>query len=285
MSPHSGGRPGSPDPERPARLGGYDLVARAGEGASSTVFQAREHVSGRLVALKVLKPFADPGHQQTFAREAQTLRRLQHPDIAGVLDAGIVEGQPWIALEWLPGHDLSRYVSPSRLLPEPLALSILERLALALDHAHRLGVLHRDVKPGNVRVNLPAGIVKLADFGVAREDDGTQTATGVLAGTPAYMAPEALAGAPASPATDLYALAVTGFELFTGRRPFLAETMGELLRQLASADPPAPTSLRPALPASVDTFFAAALNRQVARRPATGERMAQALASLREDLR
>lgn len=285
MSPPSVSPPGSPAPDRSARLGGYDLVARVGEGASATVYQAREHVTGRLVALKVLRPFADPGHQQAFAREAQTLRRLAHPDIAAVIDAGVSEGKPWIALEWLPGHDLSRYVSPSRLLPEPLALSILERLAQALDHAHRLGVLHRDVKPGNVRVNLPAGIVKLADFGVARADNGTQTATGVLAGTPAYMAPETLAGAPASAATDLYALAVTGFELFTGRRPFQAETMGDLLRQLASADPPAPTSIRPDLPASVDTFFAAALNRQVVRRPATGERMAQALASLREDLR
>ncbi len=284
MSP-SASHPGPPAPERSVRLGGYDLVARVGAGASSTVYQAREHLSGRLVAMKVLGRFANPGHQQAFAREAQTVRRLEHADIAGVIDAGVSDGQPWIAMEWIPGHDLSRYVLPSRLLPEPLALSILERLARALDHAHRLGVLHRDVKPANVRVNLPAGVVKLADFGIARVDDGTQTATGVLAGTPAYMPPEALAGAPASPATDLYALAVTGFEMFTGRRPFLADTMGELLRQLAGADPPAPTSIRPALPASVDTFFAAALNRQADRRPATGEQMALALATLREDLR
>jgi eukaryotic-like serine/threonine-protein kinase len=267
-----------------AHVGPYRLVRRAGQGASGEVFLALDAGTGRAVALKVLAVATGeagdpPSHH--FTAEARTLRALTHPDIVSVFDSGEWMRRPWMAMEWLPGHDLTRYTEPARLLPEVLVLEIAERLARALAFAHGKGVVHRDVKPGNVRIDLPNGRLKLADFGVARAEDAAQTRTGVVLGTPVYMAPEQLAGAAASASGDLYSLGVVIYELLTGRRPHESASMGELLRKVATEPAPDVRTLRPALPPALAAELARALARRPADRPADGSALADALARVR----
>jgi serine/threonine protein kinase len=188
--------------------------------------------------------------------------------------------QAWLAMERVRGVDLSRYTQRHLLLPENLVLRIGARVGAALAHAHAQGVVHRDLKPANVLVNLAAGQVKLVDFGVARQEDAALTRTGMTLGTPAYMAPEQLTGAPASPATDTYALGVMLFELLAGRRPHQAATLGDLLQATAQQPPAALSRLRPDLPATVVAAVEQLLAREPADRPANLETWAASVAGL-----
>lgn len=269
------------------RLGRFQLQSRVGQGASAEVWLAVPD-SGPPVAVKVLVDEGDDDvraeRRRRFLDESHTAQRLLHPHIVACIETGEDAGRPWMALEWLPGHDLSRYVHRSRLLPESLVLAIVVRLARALAHAHRMGVVHRDVKPANVRVNLPRGVVKLTDFGVARADDASRTRTGIVLGTPAYMAPEHLAGAPPDGRSDLYALAVVLFELLTAHRPHEAASLGELLRQVATQPAPDLRQWRPDLPESLAAVLAQALSRDPGQRHADGDALAACLLAAAQSL-
>ncbi len=265
-------------------LADFEILALAGEGASAKVYRALHRPSQRAVALKLFSAAPGAEFEAAFARETRVTLSLTHANIVQALAAGIERGQAWIALEWVPGHDLGRYVVPSRLLPETLALDIMVRTARALHYAHGQGVLHRDIKPANVRVHLPAQVVKLSDFGIAQLDDGTRTATGVLKGTPAYLAPEILAGHSPSAASDIYALGAVTFELLTGRRPYMADSMGELLRQIARDEAPLLRQITPALPANLEALIARTLHRRPAQRPGSAEEWARLLDEIRARL-
>jgi eukaryotic-like serine/threonine-protein kinase len=268
-------------------VAGYELLRRIGQGAMGTVYLA-EDVS-RLpsltqpVALKLmpLPPGVDVNkHHKAFMRNASASAALQHPHIVTLYRAG-VEGQlGWLAMEPVPGSDLSRYTHSSRLLPEPLVMQIGLCLAQALAYAHRQGVVHRDIKPANVLVDLPSQTVKLADFGLARVPDAAQTDTGVVLGTPSYMAPEQIAGALPTPSSDFYALGVLLFELLAGRLPHQGASMGELLMQVARETAPDLRSLRPALPPALATTVAALLAKSPSQRLADGEQLASTLRDL-----
>jgi eukaryotic-like serine/threonine-protein kinase len=268
-------------------IGGYQLQRRVGGGTAGTVFQARGPRHDRTVALKLMRE----GEDQTPAGLAETRRRfeteiralhaLSHPDIVQVLDGGLWQGRGWLVMEWLPGHELSRYTTPAFLLPEAVTLEIGERLAKALAHAHERGVVHRDLKPGNVRVHLPAHMVKLADFGLARTSDSSTTRTGVVAGSPAYMAPEMLGGAIADARADLYALGVLLFELLAGQRPYEAPTLGEWLRLVATEPAPDLRQLKPELPPALAGLVARLLQREAHARPNNGAQVAAELAQIR----
>jgi len=258
-----------------------------GSGASATVYLAEHLGTGEWVALKLMHQAGDLSDderadlRQRFQQEAQTARRLNHPGIVRILDAGDDAGRMWVAMEPVPGCTLLRYTEKARLLPPPFAVDIAQRLAEALAHAHDAGVVHRDLKPSNVLVDLPTGIVKLSDFGIARLDDGARTRTGVMLGTPGYMAPEQLAGAAADARADLYALGVLSFELLTGRRPHESHSMGEFLRAVM-ADP-APDLRRhwPGAPADLAMLLAALLAKSPADRLAGAHDVAEALARVR----
>ena len=215
------------------------------------------------MAVKLISASASGASQ----RETLAAARLDHVGIARVLDTDPAQPPAWLVMELAYGMPLSRYTQPSRLLPEALVFQIGARIAEALAHAHAQGVVHRDLKPANVLVDLPSVSVKLLDFGVARIDDGQQTRTGMTVGTPAYMAPEQLAGQAATPASDVYALGVMLFELLTGRRPHDAASLGELLRAVAQMPAAELAPLRPDLLPTAVQVVQQALATNPAKRP------------------
>lgn len=262
-------------PARAAKaFGDYHLVRVLGEGSSATVHLARDLRSGGWVALKVLRPAGSPEQRrdarQRFERESALVQRLHHPHIVALHAVGETEGRLWLAMEVVPGCSLERYAQGRHLLRLDVVARIGERMALALGHAHGQGVVHRDIKPSNAILDLASDRLKLTDFGTARVLDKGDTGTGLLLGSPAYMAPELLAGKPADAASDLYALGVLLFELLAGRRPHDSPSMGELLRQVAAEPPPDLRSLRPDVPAALAAAVARLLEKRPTERPTSG---------------
>ncbi len=269
-------------------LAGWRLLRLIGQGSDGAVYLAEgghgdpqrpDRVALKLVSLRA--PGAHAEREQAFLRNAETGLRLQHPDIVRLYAAGIEGELGWLAMEAVPGTDLGRYTEPRRLLPDALVLRLIERLARALAYAHGQGVVHRDLKPANVLVHWPTDTVKLADLGLARGDDALRTGTGIVPGTPAYMAPEQLAGRPPTPASDFYALGVMLFQLLCGRLPHEAASMGELLHAVATAPAPDLRQLRPAAPPALAALLARLLDKRPAARAAGGEALAGELQALR----
>jgi eukaryotic-like serine/threonine-protein kinase len=240
----------SAPPHPPALPRHFELLRPIGAGAGGAVHAARDRRNGRLVAIKLVALAGSPtlplaSAAARFDAEAATAQRLQHPDIVATLESGRAGNLGWLVMELVGGVALSRYTHTARLLPDAWVLRAGARLATALSHAHRQGVLHRDIKPANVLVDLGADVIKLGDFGLARDADSQATRTGLVMGSPAYMAPELLAGAAPSVSTDLYALGATLFELLTGQLPFPNEgSMGEMLRRVAQQPAPRLLALR-----------------------------------------
>jgi serine/threonine-protein kinase len=272
-----------PDGRRLPQVTDYALQHVIARNDRTTIYRAVETATGRPVALKTVRlgPASASDRalwRERFLREAAAAAMLRHEHVVRV-HAGGVQGEGdaltgWLAMEWVHGTDMSRYATAARLLPEGVVLGIAQRVALALDFAHRAGIIHRDVKPANVLFDPTTGTVKMTDFGSARVADAAATRSGLIVGTPAYMAPELIAGEQATPQCDLYALGVMLFELLVGRRPFEASSMGELLARIAHENPPRLRSLRPELPVLLDDIVA----RLLAKRPAMRQPSARELA-------
>jgi len=282
---------GDPGPLRPGQVFAgcrvERLIARGGLGA---LYAATDLAAGELRALKVVAPAPGAADGELaeaarrFAQEAQAMARLQHPDIVRVHRAGQAQGLSYLVMDLLGGGDLSRYTRPARLLPEAVVLRLAERLARALAHAHAQGVVHRDLKPENVMVDWAADRVTLTDFGLARLADAERTRTGLVLGSPAYMAPELLAGQEADARSDLYALGVLLYQLLTGELPFDAPALGELLRQVASVPAPDLRQRRPDLPPALAAVLAQLLAKRPAERPPGAAAVAEQLAACRAAL-
>lgn len=227
-----------------SNLGPYRIIEPVGRGGMASVFKAYEPSLDRYVALKVLPPefLHDPSFAERFRREAQTIARLEHPQIIPIFayDIDAATGTPWMAMRLISGGSLSQRIKNSRLAPSESA-RILKDVAEALDYAHGAGVIHRDVKPQNVLLD-DAGRVYLADFGIAKMVESTahMTQTGMITGTPQYMAPEQALGKPIDKSIDIYALGIVAYELFTGRVPFSADTPVAVLMKQASEPMPLP---------------------------------------------
>lgn len=263
------------------RIGGFPLVRTCAHGAIGELHLATDPATGLPVALKTVRFQGRELTQERFLRESAAAARLQHPDIVRTFAAG-VEGHGehrlgWIAMEWVHGGDLQRYLQAPRLLPDALVLDIAARVADALAHAHAHGVVHRDLKPANILVNLPARVVKLSDFGCAHLSDGERSRSGLIIGSPAYMAPEQIAGAPVDGRTDLYALGVMLFQMLTGRLPFQADNLGQLLSDISQAPAPGLHTLRPDLPPLLSDILARLLSKRPEQRQADGEQLAREL--------
>ena len=259
-------------------LGGYRIVRVLGKGGLGEVYEAVAP-DGRTVALKAFR-LGDEDQGLTaaaFVREAHLGQRLEHPDIVRMLDSGCAGEYAFLVMEFVPGHDLRRHTVPGQLLPLPQALRTAERIAHALAAAHAIGVVHRDIKPGNVLVHEASDTVKVTDFGLARLGEAFSSRTGILAGTPAYMPPEQLAEGVIGPHSDLYSLGVLLFELLTGRLPFEATSLGALLQQVANHSAPRVTVHRPDIPPAVADLVAELLERRIDHRPSDAAAVADRL--------
>lgn len=268
-------RPASPFPSPP----GYQVLERLARGGMGVVYRARDLVSGKIVALKMMA--ADEMDGQRFTRlrdEIDAVRRLQHPRIVQILDVGEHVGQPYLVLEYVDGgslHDLLRE-GP---LPVTEAVRIVAELARIMHYVHSQGVVHRDLKPANV-LQTKQGKLKLTDFGIAKlvSDGRKRTGTGVLLGTPAYMAPEQIRGQrQLGPATDIYAMGVILYELLTGRVPFNGEAILEVLEQTVNQAPPSPGRLVDNVPSVVEVICLKCLEKEPERRYASAEALADDL--------
>ena len=270
------------------RFGGVRIERVLARGASATVYVALEEDTGTPVAVKAVRLVDDAadapaggGAREAFEREARASMALHHRDIVKVYGVATGPGLGCIVMELLPGVDLSRYAQPGRLLPEALVLEIAARAAEALAYAHRQGVVHRDVKPANLMFDAPSQRVALTDFGLARASDAEATRSGMLLGSPAYMAHELLAGASADARSDLYALGVLLCELLTGRLPYEGASMGALLRAMAGGTPQSVGSLRPGFDpqavAALDAALAQVWQRILAERQDDGSAWARTL--------
>ncbi|MER2137353.1 MAG: serine/threonine-protein kinase, partial [Arthrobacter sp.] len=262
-------------------LGGrFQLTDRIAIGGMGEVWKARDLVLGRIVAIKILKEeyTGDPGFLNRFRAEARHTALLNHEGIANVFDYGEEEGSAYLVMELVPGQPLSTIIEREKVLSPDRTLSIIGQTATALAVAHRQGLVHRDVKPGNLLI-LPDGRVKITDFGIARlADQVPLTATGQVMGTAQYLAPEQATGQQATGSSDIYALGVIGYELLAGTRPFSGESQIAIaLAQVNDTPPPLPESI----PAPVRALIMSMLAKDPADRPADAESLARAVAAIR----
>jgi serine/threonine-protein kinase len=261
--------------------GRYRLERRLGVGGMATVQLAFDTRLERNVAVKLLAEHLaeDSNFVSRFRREALAAARLVHPNVVQVFDFGLDEGthRNFIVMEFVDGQSCAEMLREQGSLPVDEAVEILAQSCRGLDYAHRNGVVHRDVKPGNL-LRGREGMVKLADFGIAKAaEDSDITKVGSVLGTAAYLAPEQARGEPAGPASDLYALGVVAYQLLAGRLPYDAGSLTDLARLQETGPPPRLDELEPDVPPALATAVAVALHRDPEQRYPDAAAMEKAL--------
>lgn len=260
--------------------GRYQLLSRVAIGGMGEVWQATDLVIGRTVAIKILKDeyLGDPGFLERFRAEARHAALVNHEGIANVYDYGEEEGSAYLVMELVPGEALSTILERERVLPADQVLDFVAQTASALHAAHQAGLVHRDIKPGNLLIT-PDGRVKITDFGIARiADQVPLTATGQVMGTVQYLSPEQASGHPASPSTDVYSLGIVAYEALAGRRPFTGESQVAIaMAQINEAPPELPVTVAE----PVRNLVFAAIAKKPADRPASAQLFARAAQALR----
>ncbi len=259
---------------------GYQIVGVLGRGGMGVVYLARQVGLDRLVALKMmLGPYPDPEQLSRFRREAPSVAKLRHANIVQVYDVGEHAGCPYYSMEFIEGGTLAAQLT-GKPMPLPRATELIETLARAVHVAHLDGVIHRDLKPGNVLLTLE-GVPKITDFGIAKrlDADPNQTRTGAVLGTPSYMAPEQAGGVTRriTPAVDVYALGAILYELLTGRPPFRAESRELTICDVLSKPPVPPRRLNPALPPALEAICLKCLEKEPGRRYTDAQQVAEEL--------
>jgi serine/threonine protein kinase len=236
------------------RLGKYEVLGELGHGAMGVVYRARDPIINRLVALKTITTGVadDPAMLQRFYREAQSAGGLQHPNIVTIYDMGEASELPYIAMELVDGENLEQLIARRSAFPITLKLSYAMQACRAFDYAHKRGIVHRDIKPGNVMVSKD-GNVKVVDFGIARVLETSRTQTGMLIGTFAYMSPEQYHGEHADERSDIWSFGVLFYELLTYQKPFTGPTPASLMHNICNVEPPPLKGLLPECPAELDT--------------------------------
>lgn len=265
------------------RLGRYELIRRIGSGGVAVVYQGwdpEQEANAGDVAIKVCTS-ANPKLRRRFLLEAQIAAALQHPNITRILELGSEEGSPYLVQELLEGEDLSACIKRRDAMTLRERIAVLVQIARGLAHAHSQGVLHRDVKPRNVRV-LPDGSVKLMDFGFAKllDRDLNLTTKGVAIGTIGYVSPEQFRGEQVDARTDVFSFGVLAYELLTGTRPFAGTSFPEVSRRLLEEDPRPIHELDPECDPRLSGLIAACLIKDRDRRLAGFEPILKELEAL-----
>jgi len=263
------------------RVGPYRLEEELGRGAMGVVYLAVPESGGDAVALKLLKEELSENETfvRRFLREARVASEVEHRHLVRVLGAGEADGRHYLAVEFVTGGTLRRRLDADGPLTVGQTARLARQVGTALDALHEAGLVHRDVKPENVMLDED-GRALLVDYGLAKGPAYTVlTRPGQVMGTPAYMAPELVNGQEATPATDLYALGCVLFECLSGRPPFTASNVFELLVSHVEREPPRVAAVRDDVPASVDEVLGRALAKEAAGRPPTGRMLAHMLAS------
>lgn len=267
-------------PQKGTRLGSrYELTGRIAVGGMGEVWRGKDTVLDREVAAKIMKEEyrTEPGFLARFKSEARSMGSVSHPGIAAVYDYGEEDGAPYLVMEYVPGEALSTILERNGGLPEGDALEIVAQAAEALNAAHNAGVVHRDIKPGNLLIT-PDFKVKITDFGIARvADQAPLTKTGQVMGTAQYLAPEQATGKGSRPQSDLYSLGVILYEALAGVRPFTGESQVEIaIAQVNRKHPPLPQSVSEPVRRLVD----ATLSKKPEGRPESGKALATAARAL-----
>lgn len=254
-------------------LGKYELADQLGSGSMGIVYRARDTMLDRQVALKVLRPESqlDPEIVERFRREARACAQLRHPNLVTVFDLGEAEGGVmYIAMELLDGIDWRAAVKQQLRIPMARKIEFAAEVCEGLGHAHAHGIVHRDVKPGNLFLHLRKQ-AKILDFGVARLATSVLTRTGRILGTPNYMAPEQITGEKCDSRSDLFSAAIASFELLTGSHPFQARFIPQ---RIVNDEPDRLRSVNPAYPAELEDALYKAMARDPDERFQTGEELA-----------
>jgi len=260
-------------------LGRYEIERELGKGAMGAVYLGKDPKISRTVAIKTMalsQEFEDDELEEVkerFFREAETAGRLTHPNIVTIFDAGDEHDLAYIAMEFLKGDDLSKYVKKDSLLPLKQVLSLIQRSADGLDYAHQHNVVHRDIKPANIMWDPDSDTVKITDFGIARITDSSKTKTGMVLGTPSYMSPEQLAGKKVTGQSDIFSLGVMLFQMVTGKLPFTGDSMASLMYKIANESHPSPESINPDVPRCVTVIINRAMAKDVEKRYQRGNEM------------
>ena len=260
--------------------GRYQLSSRIAIGGMGEVWQATDLVIGRTVAIRILKDeyLGDPGFLERFRAEARHAALVNHEGIANVFDYGEEDGSAYLVMELVPGEALSTVLEREKVLSTDRVLDIVAQTASALQAAHSAGLVHRDIKPGNLLIT-PDGRVKITDFGIARiADQVPLTATGQVMGTVQYLSPEQASGHPASPSTDIYSLGIVAYEALAGRRPFTGESQVAIaMAQINEAPPDLPVTISE----PVRNLVYSSIAKRPEDRPATAAHLARAAQALR----
>ncbi|MDH5611908.1 MAG: CHASE2 domain-containing protein [Gammaproteobacteria bacterium] len=261
-------------------LGRYQIERELGKGAMGAVYLGKDPKISRVVAIKTMalsQEFEEDELKEVkerFFREAETAGRLNHPNIVTIYDAGDEHDLAYIAMEYLKGTDLVKYIKKDNLLPLTKVLSLMQQAAEGLGYAHSFNVVHRDIKPANIMWDPESGSLKITDFGIARITDSSKTKTGMVLGTPSYMSPEQLAGKRVEGQSDLFSLGVMLFQMVTGQLPFVGDSMAALMYKIANEAHPSPESINPSVPRCVSVIINRALQKDIEKRYQTGKQMA-----------
>ncbi|MEO8193090.1 MAG: protein kinase [Gemmatimonadales bacterium] len=269
----------------PTQIGKYQIVELVGEGAMGTVYRAVDSILGRTVAIKVMNASIarEKDHRERFLREAQAAGSLQHPNVVTIYDLGELDGHLFIAMEFLHGTDLEKLIVGAEPLKLQSKLDIIVDVLMGLSYAHKHGIIHRDIKPGNIRVSED-GHAKIMDFGVAHLASSNMTRTGVVVGTPSYMAPEQVTGDKSVPGTDLFAVGAVLYHLLTGSKPFEGPSLQSLFYKIVTEMPRPMDEIRTGLPPALDRIARKALQKDPAKRYASALEMANEIIGVRAEL-
>ena len=268
--------------EMPDRIGRFELVEELGRGAMSVVFKAFDPEIKRTIAIKLLRgeSVLDPEYRYRFLSEAKAAGKLIHSNIVTIYDVGEAPEGPYIAMEYLEGPTLREVMASDKSIPLREKIRYCIQLAEALDYSHASDVVHRDVKPGNIVLSKDGRSVRITDFGIAHFDTRNrkqQTQMGTIIGTPQYMSPEQVDGEAISGRSDLFSLGVILYELLTGEKPFVGETLTKLLTEIVQKKQDSPRSKSPGIPENLDKVVGKLLHKLPEQRFQSGREAAEAL--------